>query len=306
MLIIFRYDFVVNEEIRHIQRDVEYFGRIETIQPVHASKVGEMNVRTKSDRYPCNITGMAMVNVNSLIVVDHRKSVGNNHIKHIHAVKWNLVSALETATAPYDVTTICTNKVAVTFPKLGQTGYYVINKSGILTYESGIDVGLECRGLCYANETLVVCYARPTIHVNVFGLQGEHLKTISVDTDGNCIFTNPFYIAMCAKKQLIYVTDYDARKLISLSVDGELNTVVQDAKFKGISGVSVDSYGRVFVCTAQPATLQQIVHTHVHQLAERDDGLVYPRSITFNENTQLLYVGMWGNDSIHVYKLNTP
>lgn len=278
---------------------------VEVAKCTKAMYIGGINVRTNVDKLASNITGLVVLSANSLIAVDRtRHSTGNNSIKHIDALKGNIVSVLDTASCAFDVTAVSNDQFAATFSTEGRVRFVSVTKTGKLKMKRGFNAGENCHGICLVEDKLFVSYEGPRGQIKVFDLHGAFVKEISVDKDGNSIFSNPFYISFSEADGTVLVTDFDKRQLISLSQDGNVISVIQDRRFRVIAGVTSDTDGSVFVCIPSPASVMEVSQNDITVLSERNGDLVYPQSIAYCKATQHLYVGMWGEDNIAVYQLS--
>ncbi|XP_053407256.1 E3 ubiquitin-protein ligase TRIM71-like [Mercenaria mercenaria] len=211
--------------------------RKKRVVDMKAHYVKKLDVKSTDDRYNfCQITGLAMLSSNELLLVDFQ----NDYVKILNVSDNTITSKYKTSGVPWDVTAINSETVAITLQDKGKI-LFMNNKNG-LTESHSLKVRKWCRGIDHHNGVIAVSFIRPRA-VQILNMKGEILHEVK-DTS---MFQYPNYIAFRGDKSIV-VSDCDKHAVYELTVEGQLKATMTSEDLLYPRGLAVTSNGTVVVC----------------------------------------------------------
>ncbi|KAH3715707.1 hypothetical protein DPMN_058419 [Dreissena polymorpha] len=129
-----------------------------------------------------------------------------------------------------------------------------------------------------------------------------------MEKDCNHVFC--FAVDRCAVSPTVdklYITNSTQHKLLTLARDGSVLATFMDPELEWPTCVHVTPAGQVLVCGYKNSkTVLQVDRKGSRKLATLatgSDGLQWPKSVCYNNNTDSIVVGQNGNNKILVYKV---
>lgn len=312
----------VSEDVVHSEDETRFFKKTTTnIQSTNTCTVhtdakkensrwdkelkvfSSIDVYSKTDMFPCDITGSCFHEDGFLLVVDN----ANQSVKSLDVTENCLLSVALLNGSPWDITYIDSRGwIATTIPKTGKIQLLSVSEEGFLKKEHEISVDANCRAIAYNHGCFIVTYGHCRSEkggkIQIVYTSGLLLRTISQDLFGN-LFLYPSHLALSKDHKTIYVTDFAKRSITSLQFDGTVNAVFTDDDFiKDPRCLTVGPDGNLYVCDF----LSNCVHIlsndlrKVKMIADSNHGVVTPRSIVLNEKDNMLYVTMFNKQCIAV------
>ena len=152
-----------------------------------------------------------------------------------------------------------------------------------------------------SDNTLVVTFVEPP-KVKILDMTGTEIKSI---TDN--LFTYPLRVALTPDMTNIYVTDWRNNSVTSMSLNGDVKAVYKDKtdKLSGPAGVYVHTSGLVYVVGHLSHTVHELdpESGEFKVILEKQDGLDFPRSISYCEIEDKIYIGMAKSSVMKVFQL---
>jgi len=272
--------------------------RANTTGDIQAVSVGGICVKTKADTsvFGCLITGSVMLPDDKLILADWH----NHKVKLLNLLTSTVTAEMKTSAAPFNITNINGNTVAVTVPYSRKIMFVKVTDKLKLDRELPVDG--ECRGILYSNGNLIVSYRDP-IKIEIMSLDGTAKRKLAHFEK----FKAPGQMALSQDNKTIYVSYYYGHCVKKLSLDGFVETVYEDEVLNAPTGiVSIGKEGRLLVCGhgigLGNIQLLEPDLTKVKVLLHGIDNLY---SLSYCNRTGRLYVGGHGGEgNIKVYQLS--
>jgi len=254
----------------------------------------DVNVKTESDTKTCWISSSVMLPDNRLVITDCE----NVKLKMIDTRQDKVVEELSMSSPPWDLTVTNSDEVAVTLDR--QIAFVKIDK---LVIHRNIDVDGKCRGVAYCEDTLVVTYEEPT-KVEVMDMNGIVLRNIATDDTIKVKLKEPLFVVKNPVNNLIYISDAKGSKVVCLTSDDTLKSTYTDTDLGLPTGMTVDSFGNVYVCDWKKHSVHQITRDcKKKRILLTEEHLLTPYTISYCEAEAKLYVGMRDNDIVKVFKM---
>ena len=143
-----------------------------------------------------------------------------------------------------------------------------------ITKEREIKVDGQCRGIVYSRNQLIVTYRNP-IKIEIIDLQGNVISRIENDKDGNKLFECPRYVCARSDGDTLYVSDWSAHKVVSLSRAGSIKAIYTDTDLRRPRKVCIDHRGNVYVCGCSSMNIHMLTPdcTKIKVILTQTDGL---------------------------------
>lgn len=228
-------------EVEITNEVVELYNGLKEFESFVPKLCGEIIVKTESDLFDCDITGMVLTGTQKLVVTVS----ANRSVKCIDTKRKHITSQLRVTSSPWDLTKVHRGQLAVTIQseKIIQ---FIIN-TGCLITGRHIRVNGECRGIAYDQYCLIVSFRTPG-KIQIIDLQGSVMKTIAQIGLQDKLFEWPDYVAVGKAGSYIYVSDWNRNAVTRLSLKGEVTGVYRDTAGTKIAGVAVASDESVYAC----------------------------------------------------------
>ncbi|XP_052260956.1 uncharacterized protein LOC127865099 [Dreissena polymorpha] len=259
----------------------------------------DINVKMKSDKKTCFITGATFLYDGRLVLADD-----TNKCVKLFGPDFKPVCSIITATSPRDVTTISHHEVAATLPAEKLIQMLRIGPKEIVKLR-GLLLDIECYGITYHMPDLYVTSGwSAEREIQIINPDGELRKKIRLSKS---IFRYPLYISIDPKAEVMYVSDY-LNGVLVLDMTGKVIMQCKDAdKGSYYKGVEVTVPGQVYACQWQDNGITR-VHTDGRGLEtvlswDKMDRRK-PLAIAYTSKTKRLVVSFCGEkrDLMSIYK----
>ncbi|XP_053399921.1 uncharacterized protein LOC128557134 [Mercenaria mercenaria] len=250
---------------------------------------------------PVHYTSLCLLNESKLLITDYKNSM-------IYAfedlLENKLLSALQMPSAPWGITKVNDNEVAITFPELGIVRFLEFSEMMTVMKTKDVKVGYECYGIACGRNRLIISYLDPS-RVKILDMSGNVLKCFDKNSEDSPSFSSPRHLALSPNKRLIYVSDRDNNSVTSMTFDGKVKAIYKDNQLTAPFQLAVDREGLVYVCGRGSNNVHQLSSdlTKINILLNDKHELVKPVSVALCEDENRLYIGSFSCNNIQVFEL---
>jgi tetrahydromethanopterin S-methyltransferase subunit G len=205
------YIFEQNQNIKKVLQDEKSLGTLNSKKKKHtadpksptavAMKLStpiKINAKSSSDKSDCWITGIAVSPQNQIFAADN----SNDSIKMID-INSGTIKQLKLDTAPWDITIISSDSLAVTLP-YNKTIQFISFSPDSLSPKNKLKVDGQCHGISHHQGKLAVTFLEPG-KLQIMNLKGNAKITVDKDSNGDNIFSSPEYVT--TNSHSIYVSN---------------------------------------------------------------------------------------------------
>lgn len=259
----------------------------------------DLNVKLKSDKRTCFITGVSFMHDGRIVLADD----ANKKIK-LFGADFKPLSNICTDMPPRDISAISHHEVAVTIPNEKTIQVY---KVGPKEFEKKLYLRLdiECYGITYYEPDIYVTSGWSSEReIQVIDLSGEVKRKIRLPRS---IFRYPLYITIDPKSKFLFVSDY-VNGVICLDMSGKVILQCQEPEAGSYyKGLTVAIPGQIYACIWQQNGVSR-VHTDGRGLESVLTWLSAdrrkPLAIAYTSKTKRLVLSFCGEkrDLVSVYK----
>ncbi|XP_060578756.1 uncharacterized protein LOC132735785 [Ruditapes philippinarum] len=287
------YSFKRNVDLETLLSTKKLFGEIVNHPRNEATKktkyvdnlveIQDINVKTKSDKMSCNITGCAVINMNKLVLADF-----NNRKVKLISIENRLVQEEKVLeSAPWDITAMSQDQFAVAIP--GIEKIVVMTTDVKLSCVNRIKVDRECYGIDFNQDCLYVACLSPPSAI-VLNTKGDIMNDI------NLSFLNILtpYIAVKNDSQLLYISDFENDRIVSVSLEADIKDTYKHEDLERPYGMLVLDDGSLLVCSSYNGTICQ-VREDLKQVKIMHENIFRPKSLCFSRHYDEVYVGCRSN-----------
>ncbi|XP_060567894.1 uncharacterized protein LOC132726571 [Ruditapes philippinarum] len=244
-----------------------------------------LNLKYKSDKKQCHISGIAVIAPMKIIVADN----ANNSIKMIDIEKKSGITEVILSSRPADVVTIPENKLAVTLRD--EKCIQLLSHTEVeLSLDQRIDVREYCNGVAYCqNKFVVICYlSKKIIIVNH---EGDILNVF----DFPSLFYGPVRVSVRNDEKFLYVSDTDLKnnsKVVKIDWEGNVKSIYEDSECKVPCGLHLLEDDTVLVCYRDSNTVLRLSSSLQRcKIIGLDTANIYfPTAVSYCDREQELYV----------------
>jgi hypothetical protein len=260
--------------------------------------VRDINVKSDTDKKDCYITRITVVSENLLVLCD----ADNLCLKLVDINKSIIKDVLALPSGLFGITAISYDHIAVVGGNKGQIQIISIHDS--MTIDRTIKTNGDCVDVKMMNNRLYLSLWQPT-KFQILRPTGAIIKTIKPDGE---VFKNvtPRYIAVSSDETVIYISDWETNKVISLDMNGKMLALYK-GELEYPHDIFISLSGSVYVCSNG----QSVVYKMNSDLSEAlvilgpGDGLMYPTAMCLNADNQNFYISNGGAEAtfnIKVFK----
>lgn len=253
---------------------------------VPLQKFLDMNVSNSSN---CLITGCTISPGGRLFICNYNGQCGS--LSEYNTNDGLFVCIIPTADPPYDVTTIDTDTIAVTF---GSKSY--LQMININTKQAArVELNGSCFGISFQGERLYIVVTG--VGIVVVNILGEVLHTIKVNVN------NVYHLS--TTRDRIYYTDLNKNTMNCLTMNGREIWTFTEPAIVSPRGLSTVNNKNVLVVGLTSKTLSLIRHDGKDSktLLTTSDGLCYLRAMNYDEDQKVLCLGN-GSGCVSLYKVH--
>lgn len=167
----------------------------------------------------------------------------------------------------------------------------------------------RCLNFSQSTETLIVgmCRENPqTGKIGKYDHTGKQIQTIQYDIAGHDLYKSPIYITENQNEDVV-VTDWlnhavvvtDSRGIFRFSYTG----YPKQSEFRP-RGIATDVFAHILVCDSKTNTVQIVDQDgiFISYVVIDEQKLIKPRSLCYDTNNHLLWVGSWTNERLLAYR----
>ncbi|XP_060576410.1 uncharacterized protein LOC132733748 [Ruditapes philippinarum] len=215
------------------------------MKPRKSSHQGQVNVKISQDKDGCQISGMVLLNPDTIIITDQV----NSTVKMIDTSRYLVTDCLLLDSRPRDVTSIISTNVAVTIPSEQKVQFISTNIANKLTKKRAISVDGDCHGISCYRDKLIVSFFNPA-KLQILDMDGNILTNIK-ETN---FLRSPLHVA--TNNSSIFVSDWGMKSVTILSWKGEVIGSYGGMGFP--SGLALSDVGTLFVCDNEKNVIEEI------------------------------------------------
>ncbi|XP_045174500.1 uncharacterized protein LOC123535814 [Mercenaria mercenaria] len=284
-----QYTFERNKELETLLTKQDMFGKLnlsatlvsprKNILFAKLTHIGDINVKTKTDKNECWITGCAILSSNKVILAD----CNNNKLKVVDTQSKAVIDEQRLDSVPWDIIVLPQDHIAVSVPN--KKKILVLTTVGKFSIIHRIQ-SVECRGITYHQGHLYVCCLDP-LSVMKVDTQGKIKNKICLNKE---IFDSPYYILVSEDARHIYISNHGNNSVVSVTLQGGVSAEYNHNYLRGPSGMMMLENGSLLVCCCLNGSIHRITGDlkDSHTIFK---GLQYPRSICYNQHQQEVYIG---------------
>jgi len=244
-----------------------------------------ISVKFPSDEFNCSLTGMALVEHNRIILCDNN----NQSVKILDLLSCRRISTVRVSSKPYDVCAIPKQQFAISLPNEGKI--QMIKIQGSLALTTSFKTRNNCRGIRNVRNTLVVTYWDGN-GLEILDLDGQVLKQIQSDENGQPLILTPFYVAVDRLGRNIYVSDHHRNTITKLDLElNVLHTFVNQA-IKGPRSMFAVDECHLLVCSREndKILLLNTETEEVHTFLGVEHGVQSPQYVCYSSDLETVFV----------------
>lgn len=271
------------------------------VSPTSATKSGNINFKFAEDQNSCDIYGIDVTNNGTILIADF----ANKKLKAV-SLDNELLSYLSFSVSPDDVSILnrLTAAVGTSDGKL-----HLINISDLtaMSVQKTIDLGYRTTDALRYNRNLITVRWNEEPSVKMLAADGKEVWSISRDTSGKKLFTNPFSVSRSTitNRETIIVTDWGKNTLTLLDANnGQLLRTI-DVKGKDPHGLTVDSNGNVYVCFFHSMEIcvlsNDLKRSKILLSSANLKG--QPRDVSYRSSTNCLFISYCKEDTVDCFQL---
>ncbi|XP_060552696.1 uncharacterized protein LOC132713975 [Ruditapes philippinarum] len=297
-----RYKFIPNEAIKNIPTQLSSFGSLDIQNNVIKSAVEIKSLHTKdvTDGKNCCITGLALIADSKIVLTDF----SNSSVKLIDTDEDKVISKLKVKSAPWDVTCVSNNKVAVTVPEKKIIELLTIDESSKFSLKQSITCTGKCYGITKSKDKLlaIVIEKDNTAKLQLYESDGTILLSVLVDNK------NPQYVVCDDDRSRIYISGNSRHTyvyIVELSSEDFRNLDRLRSCRYDVIGMEIDNTGVLYYCNSNYNEIGAVKLDEKEGNERKGQSLISgikpkPKCLAFCNETSRLFVGLDGNE-IKVY-----
>jgi len=195
--------------------------------------MADINVKSATDRLDCNITDMAVLPGDLLLLADFR----NQSVKLADPASGLLLDQLRLPGQPSRLCLLPGDRAAVIIP-----GKSVIQTISItmkkLSLQDVINIGHACCGINNVNDYFVVGFDNPA-KVVLIDKKGKVYKSIIAEFKNHTLFKHPTYICVTNENtsKVIYISDQGTKTITRLSEELQVMQTFTDPALQDPRGL---------------------------------------------------------------------
>lgn len=221
------------------------------------------------------------------------------------------VEKLEDSSDQCGTHTVNTGNKLIFIDKQYDINLFSIPRNSVSIFKKRRDPTWRSRCLNYSQSTrtLIVgmCRENPQIGKVVrYDRTGKQIQTIQHGTAGHNLYKSPIYITENKNKDVV-VTDWFLHAVVVTDNKGRYRFSYTGYPTKSElrpRGIATDVFGHILVCDSKTDTVQiiDINGNFISYIVIDEQKLIKPRSLCYDTERHLLWVGSWTNDRMLAYR----
>ncbi|XP_060564583.1 uncharacterized protein LOC132723817 [Ruditapes philippinarum] len=252
--IIKRYSFTPDKEMTTHTSHRYPFGKVSLNEKKSKTInfIRDLNAMSTDDSKICEVTGLCIISESLLAIVDK----GNKKVKIIDINNDKITSIFLLSSAPYDITVISDDKLAVTLPAEKKIQFLVLAlpEADAVTPENSLTVSGACHGINFIrNERKLIVTYQNSGTIEILDLDG----TVAQNVDLN--YRNVNKISVIPNTTLAYISkeaNQSSACLAILEFKNKLENVCEISRnalmnaylYLNVQGITTDKTGTAYIC----------------------------------------------------------
>ncbi|XP_053391551.1 uncharacterized protein LOC128554314 [Mercenaria mercenaria] len=288
-----QYTFEQNQDLKNMLSRQDAFGKLSISSILVTSNIRKpfdkltrkenINIKTKSDRNECWITGCVVLSSNKLVAADNN----NDKLKVVDIKNKDVIEEITLSSGPWDIAVMPQGHIAVTMPVKKEIR--IMTTAGKLSTVRKFPAKGKCRGIAYHEGHLYVVCSDPKC-VYVTDTQCNVQNAIKLDDK---IFYTPDYLLLRKDLRHIFISDWGNDIVVSITLQGDISAEYKNKHFKCPRGMMILDDGSLLVCCSKSKSNSSIcrISGDLKQCHTMIDDLSYPYSVCHNRDAHEVYVG---------------
>ncbi|WAR30580.1 hypothetical protein MAR_033122 [Mya arenaria] len=236
--------------------------------------------------------GLAVLSERVLVILTHSFISYRYSLQCVDRISKRVVQKYNLDDTAFDVTSINTTDIAVTFPNKGTIGIFTISHLGAISFAKEIPVGLICQGISYSGNKFIIAFGWPEIKLSIIDMNGVVLNEFKLHNE----IGSDLNLAVSPDVNTIYLCSFLGNTVTALTREGHVlgHVKIDHSKFSGL-GITTDSAGRLYVSDLFNTLFLVSPETGtVKKLLGKQDGIGRPNCLAFCKWTNNLIIGCLG------------
>ncbi|XP_053390892.1 uncharacterized protein LOC128553741 [Mercenaria mercenaria] len=294
-----QYTFDRNQDLTNMLSREDAFGKLtlsssvvtsNEIKPIDKLTQKEnINIKTKSDRHQCCITGCVALSSNKIVAADSN----NVKLKVVDIKNKTIIEETTLPSEPWDIAVMPQDHIAVTMPE--EKEIHIMTTSGKLSAVRKFPVKGECRGVVYHQGHLYLVCSYPKC-VFITDTEGNVQNTILLPCNKMHVFNNPWYLLLSKDLRHIFISDYGIDGVVSITLQGDISAEYEYVE--NPRGMMMLGDGSLLMCRCRKSGSLYRISGDLKRSRTVIDDLSYPRSMCYNRDQHEVYVGCLGDQMI--------
>ncbi|KAL4221097.1 hypothetical protein ACF0H5_019358 [Mactra antiquata] len=296
------YTFTPNQSLMAYLNGLHGIGMVGKKERTDLYKIKEskdINIKVAGDSEACGSAfccGSCLTFDYQLLVTD----LNNKSLKLIDTHTMTVIDVCKLDSQPLGVCCISDDEAVVACE---DTKIQFVSYGNKMKPTRQIKTSHYCYGITTKNDKLYVTDGGSSLYI--YDMDGNLLKTISQDNDGNELFSVSGHVIFTENGDKMYVSDY-FKGVVCFDGEDNYQSTFKDSGLNGVDGVCVDGRGNIFVVGCWSFNVVQFNENgeKIGVVIKELDGLhETPRSICFHQELNRLYVTMENSDVVKMYEL---
>ncbi|XP_053391548.1 uncharacterized protein LOC123535890 [Mercenaria mercenaria] len=289
-----QYTFDQNHDLTNMLSRQDAFGKLSLSSSLVTSKVRKplnkltrkenINIKTKSDRKECLITGGVVLSSDKLVAADY----SNEKLKVVDIKNKDVIEETTLSSGPRDIAVVPQDHIAVTIPEKKEI--LIMTTAGKLSTIRKFPVKGECCGIAYHQGHLFIVCSDPKC-VFITDTQGNVQNTIKLDDDR---FVRPQYLLLNKDQKHIFISDFSRDSVVSITLQGDISAEYKNKHFKNPLGMMMLGDGSLLMCCCGLNGSIYRFSGDMKQFHKMID-LSFPYTICCNHDQHEVYIGCYSN-----------
>ncbi|XP_052778794.1 uncharacterized protein LOC128216264 [Mya arenaria] len=247
----------------------------------------DIPMKTSADTSDCFGTSLALLPGGRLLLIDR----DNTSVKMVDTNSNKLVSQIKLSSWPWDLCLLPGDKAAVTLPMEGDIQF--VSTKGEVTLQGIIKVGVQCRGIDFCDDNLIVSFIAQG-KVVLMDVNGTFRKSVDKDRNGTPLFHCPYFLTVTrdGRTPAIYVSDSDTSIITKLSISLEVLQTFKDPSLTEPYGLSIVGDNQLLVCWRESNNIVLLDTStgKITQLLGKVEGIERPYSVANCKTQKRMFV----------------
>ncbi|XP_052817964.1 uncharacterized protein LOC128243987 [Mya arenaria] len=241
-------------------------------------EVNAIPVRSPSDSSDCCLASMLLLPGDRLLLSDGH----NDNVKLVDLKSSSLVSQITLPGWPCGMCLLPEDRVAVGF-RSGSISF--LDTQGQISLAKSIKVDVECRGVGYYNDSIIVLYLSGNMEKR--NMKGKLLKMVSNQFEYACNLT----VVSEGERAFIYVSDYCKHTITKLDMDLNILKTFQDPALRSPMGTTAVG-NKLLICGVQSNNIMclDLPSGQMTQLLGEKNRLMAPRCVCYKKQQNKLFI----------------